>query len=145
MFVSTEEIIKQYICRFSADIENDEEIKQDNHVKQELKKIISLITYGCRQSNSNSELHSCCKIISVKGCILFSLCMYVCMYICMHVCKGVFKGGFNPPPQKKKSIFFLKNEGKEVERKKMNLIVNIFWGIEIFLRVGLRYFRGVGG
>ena len=51
MFVSTEEIIKQYICRFSADIENDEEIKQDNHVKQELKKIISLITYfqggGC--------------------------------------------------------------------------------------------------
>ena len=38
MFVSTEEIIKQYICRFSADIENDEEIKQDNHVKQELKK-----------------------------------------------------------------------------------------------------------
>ena len=101
MFVSTEEIIKQYICRFSADIENDEEIKQDNHVKQELKKIISLITYGCRQSNSNSELHSCCKIISVKGCILFSLCMY----ICMHVCKGVFKGGFNPPP-KKKSIFF---------------------------------------
>ena len=116
MFVSTEEIIKQYICRFSADIENDEEIKQDNHVKQELKKIISLITYGCRQSNSNSELHSCCKIISVKGCILFSLCMY----ICMHVCKGVFKGGFNPPP-KKKSIFFLKNEGKEVERKKNEL------------------------
>ena len=108
MFVSTEEIIKQYICRFSADIENDEEIKQ------ELKKIISLITYGCRQSNSNSELHSCCKIISVKGCILFSLCMY----ICMHVCKGVFKGGFNPPPPKKKSILFLKNEGKEVERKK---------------------------
>ena len=46
MFVSTEELIKQYICRFSADIENDEEIKQDNHVKQELKKIISLITYA---------------------------------------------------------------------------------------------------
>ena len=46
MFVSTEEIIKQYICRFSADIENNEEIKQDNHVKQELKKIISLITYA---------------------------------------------------------------------------------------------------
>ena len=101
MFVSTEEIIKQYICRFSADIENDEEIKP----MQELKKIISLITYGCRQSNSNSELHSCCKIISVKGCILFSLCMY----ICMHVCKGVFKGGFNPPPQKKKiNTFFEK-------------------------------------
>ena len=106
MFVSTEEIIKQYICRFSADIENDEEIKQDNHVKQELKKIISLITYGCRQSNSNSELHSCCKIISVKGCILFSLCMYICM-----------QGRIQPPPPKK-SILFLKNEGKEVERKK---------------------------
>ena len=85
MFVSTEEIIKQYICRFSADIENDEEIKQDNHVKQELKKIISLITYGCRQSNSNFELHSCCKIIFFTICqrlyIIFS--MYVYMYACM--------------------------------------------------------------
>ena len=27
----------------------------------------------------------------------------------------------------------------------MNLIVNIFCGIEIFLRVGLRYFRRGGG
>ena len=105
MFVSTEEIIKQYICRFSADIENDEEIKQDSHVKQELKKIISLITYGCRQSNSNSELHSCCKIISVKGCILFSLCMYVCIYVCMYA-RAYLRGGVQPPPPKKKSIFF---------------------------------------
>ena len=113
MFVSTEEIIKQYICRFSADIENDEEIKQDNHVKQELKKIISLITYGCRQSNSNSELHSCCKIISVKGCILFSLCMYVYMYA-----RAYLRGGSTPPKKEKNQYCFLKNEGKEVERKK---------------------------
>ena len=69
MFVSTEEIIKQYICRFSADIENDEEIKQDNHVKQELKKIISLITYGCRQSNSK-------KIMTKSHCIIVSSLVY---------------------------------------------------------------------
>ena len=57
MFVSTEEIIKQYICRFSADIENDEEIKQDNHVKQELKKNhFTNYLRGCCQSNFISKL-----------------------------------------------------------------------------------------
>ena len=59
MFVSTEEIIKQYICRFSADIENDEEIKQDNHVKQELIKIISLITYAA--AARETPLANCLK------------------------------------------------------------------------------------
>ena len=35
-------------------------------------------------------------------------------------CKGVFKGGggSNPPPSPKFSDFFLKSEGKEIERKK---------------------------
>ena len=30
--------------------------------------------------------------------------------------KGVFKGGFKPPPPPKFSDFFLKSEGKEIER-----------------------------
>ena len=85
------------------------------------------------------------------------------------MCKGVFKGGFRgfkPPPQIFR--FFLKGEGKEIEkkRKKMGrdgvggdrgLIVNIFLESEIFLSGvqifsgwvekfpgGLRNFRGEG-
>ena len=67
--------------------------------------------------------------------------------------KGVFKGGgfrgFNPPP--KFSDFFLKSEGKEIERKRKKrgcwgggggLPLNIFLGL-IFFRVGLRYCQGV--
>ena len=73
--------------------------------------------------------------------------------------KGVFKGGgfkgFKPPP--KFSDFFLKSEGKEVERKRKKmrrdgrgggLIVNIFLGSEIFssgvqiFSGGVRNFRG---
>ena len=63
--------------------------------------------------------------------------------------KGVFKGGGGqevqtPPPKKKKnklSDFFLKSEGKEVERKRKKnekgwkeggLIVNIFLGSQIY-------------
>ena len=63
--------------------------------------------------------------------------------------KGVFKGGFRgfkPPP--KFSDFFLKSEGKEIERKRKKrdvggggLPLNIFLGL-IFFRVGLRYFQG---
>ena len=56
--------------------------------------------------------------------------------------------GYNPP---KFADYFLKSEGKEVERKKMKrdrggewLIVNIFLGVEIF-RVGLRHFLAGGG
>ena len=64
--------------------------------------------------------------------------------------KGVFKGGFKPPPPKKKKIsdFFLKSEGKEIERKRKKemlvegLPLNIFLGL-IFFRVGFRYFQGV--
>ena len=63
--------------------------------------------------------------------------------------KGVFKGGgfrgFKPPP--KFSDFFLKSEGKEIERKRKKgmlggggLHLNIFLGL-IFFRVGLRYFQ----
>ena len=42
-------------------------------------------------------------------------------YIFVALCKGVFKGGgfrgFKPPPPKF-SDFFLKSEGKEIERKR---------------------------
>ena len=70
----------------------------------------------------------------------------------VHTAKGVFKGGggfrgFKPPP--KFSDFFLKSEGKEIERKRKKgmlgggggLPLNIFLGL-IFFRVGLRYFQG---
>ena len=64
--------------------------------------------------------------------------------------KGVFKGGggsggSNPPEIFR---FFLKSEGKEIERKRKKgcwggggLPLNIFLGL-IFFRVGLRYFQG---
>ena len=56
-------------------------------------------------------------------------------------------GGFKPPP--KFSDFFLKSEGKEIERKRKKgmleggggVLLNIFFGL-IFFRVGLRYFQG---
>ena len=60
--------------------------------------------------------------------------------------KGVFKGGFKPPPPEI-FRFFLKSEGKEIERKRKKRDVgggvplNIFLGL-IFFRVGLRYFQG---
>ena len=66
--------------------------------------------------------------------------------------KGVFKGGggfrgFKPPPGF--SDFFLKSEGKEVEKKKKNekgweegrVIVDIFLGSEIFSS-GVQIFSG---
>ena len=51
------------------------------------KEVLLSLTY--RQSKSNSDMHSWCKIIfslSVHACILFSVCMtmYVIMYACMH-------------------------------------------------------------
>ena len=61
--------------------------------------------------------------------------------------KGVFKGGVQgvqTPP--KFSDFFLKSEGKEIERKRRKrdvgggLPLNIFLGL-IFFQVGLRYFQ----
>ena len=68
----------------------------------------------------------------------------------IQVTKGVFKGGggsggSTPPP--KISDFFLKNEGKEIDRKRKKRGVggevppNIFLGLTFF-RVGLRYFQG---
>ena len=59
--------------------------------------------------------------------------------------------GFKPPPPPKFSDFFLKSEGKEIERKRKKgmfvggggLPLNIFLGL-IFFRVGLRYFQGGG-
>ena len=57
-------------------------------------------------------------------------------------------GGSNPPPEIFR--FFLKSEGKEIERKRKKRHVgggggvvhlNIFLGL-IFFRVGLRYFHG---
>ena len=63
--------------------------------------------------------------------------------------KGVFKGGVQgvqTPPQKN-FRFFLKSEGKAIERKRTKgmlggggLPLNIFLGL-IFFRVGLRYFQ----
>ena len=65
------------------------------------------------------------------------------------VTKGVFKGevqGVQTPPEIFR--FFLKSEGKEIERKRKKrdvggggIPVNIFLGL-IFFRVGLRYFQG---
>ena len=58
--------------------------------------------------------------------------------------------GVQTPPQKKFSDFFLKCEGKEIERKRKKgmlgggggrVHLNIFLGL-IFFRVGLRYFQG---
>ena len=68
----------------------------------------------------------------------------------IHVLKGVFKGGVQgvqTPPEIFR--FFLKSEGKEIERKRKKrdvgggggLPLNIFLGL-IFFRVGLRYFQG---
>ena len=60
----------------------------------------------------------------------------------MFVLKGVFKGGVQtPPPPRNFQIFFLKSEGKEIERKKKRcwggggLPLNILLGL-IFFRVG---------
>ena len=65
--------------------------------------------------------------------------------------KGVFKGGVQgvqTPPPPEIFRFFLKSEGKEIERKRKKgmlggggLPLNIFLGL-IFFRVGLRYFQG---
>ena len=56
---------------------------------------------------------------------------------------GGFRG-FKPPPPKF-SDFFLKSEGKKIERKRKKrdggVPLNIFLGL-IFFRVGLRYFQG---
>ena len=69
----------------------------------------------------------------------------------MSVTKGVFKGGVQgvqTPPEIFR--FFLKSEGKEIERKRKKrdvggggggLPLNIFLGL-IFFRAGLRYFQG---
>ena len=66
----------------------------------------------------------------IEPCVIPAIIMYV-----YYNCKGVFKGGgglggLNPPP--KFSDFFLKSEGKEIERKKgcwegVNLLT-YFWG-----------------
>ena len=67
-----------------------------------------------------------------------------------HFSKGVFKRGVQgvqTPPPPKFSDFFLKSEGKEIERKRKKrdvgggLPLNILFGL-IFFRVGLRYFQG---
>ena len=63
--------------------------------------------------------------------------------------KGIFKGGGVSGGSKPPKIFrfFLKSEGKEIERKKEvlrgggELPLNIFLGL-IFFRVGLIYFQG---
>ena len=67
----------------------------------------------------------------------------------MHARAYLRGGGSNPPP--KFSDFFLKSEGKEIERKKNEkgwggggrLIVNIFLGSEI-LELGSDIFREGG-
>ena len=60
--------------------------------------------------------------------------------------RGGFRG-FKPPP--KFSDFFLKSEGKEIERKRKKKgcwgggYLLTYFGVDIF-RVGLRYFKGGG-
>ena len=54
--------------------------------------------------------------------------------------RGGGSGGSNPPPQKKISDFFLKSEGKDIERKRKKgcwggggwLPLNIFLGLIFF-------------
>ena len=75
-----------------------------------------------------------------ENCFLHN-CPYS-SYFCIHANKGVFKGGFRgfkPPPPPKFSDFFLKSEGKEIERKRKKkgmwgggLPLNIFLGLIIF-------------
>ena len=63
--------------------------------------------------------------------------------------KGVFKGGGVQTPPPEIFRFFLKSEGKDIERKRKKkgmlggggLPLNIFLRL-IFFRVGLRYFQG---
>ena len=70
------------------------------------------------------QFHDICKIAK-------------CQTVATLAPKGVFKrGGVQTPPEIFR--FFWKSEGKELERKRnggggyFNLIVNIFFGIEIF-------------
>ena len=53
---------------------------------------------------------------------------------------GVFKGGGVQPPPQKKLDFYLKSEGKEVERKGMGVRYKL-----LIYFLGLRNFRGGGG
>ena len=70
---------------------------------------------------------------------------FLLLMLCtLYLLKGVFKGGFRGfKPLPEIFRFFLKSEGKEVERKRKKrwgrVIVNIFLGVDIFL-VGLRNF-----
>ena len=71
------------------------------------------------------------------------------------ICKGVFKGGVQTPPEIFR--FFLKSEGKEIERKRKKgvvgggggLLLHIFLGVDIFssgveiFSGGLKNFRGL--
>ena len=54
---------------------------------------------------------------SVKGSYEFSSMNVLLFYGSNKLfIKAVFRGGSAPPPQKKKILIFLKNEGKEVEK-----------------------------
>ena len=81
-----------------------------------------------------------------------SKCIIATILIYHNYTQGVFKGGWGsggsnptPPPPPKFSDFFLKSEGKEIERKRRDVgggvPLNIFLGL-MFFRVGLRYFQG---
>ena len=100
-----------------------------------------------------SEKNGLCKsnnyliTICVKGGYKFSSMNILLFYGTNKlVIKGVFKGAegfrvFKPPsPPPRFSDFFLRSEGKEVERKKMK-VVNIFFWVNIFSS-GVEIFSG---
>ena len=58
---------------------------------------------------------SCTAVVKLYLSKVVYYFLYVCIYVCMYARE--YLRGDSTPPQKKKSIFFLKNEGKEVERK----------------------------
>ena len=69
--------------------------------------------------------------------VLVFYCLWSCIPTTLLITKGVFKGGFRgfKPPPLKFSDFFLKSEGKEIERKRKKrdvggggYLLTYFWG-----------------
>ena len=100
----------------------------------------------CLQSPRISVLsHTLCILVCPLGVDLQHLsdnCMKK-MLITRAYLRGGGSGGSNPPPPKF-SDFFLKSEGKEIERKRKKRDVG-GGGLPLNILLRLRYFQGGGG